>query len=217
MARVITSGLLGAIVGSIAGTTFQNSASGQIIRKKPIPKKSFNNAQQNIRLLQSQLNHSWAAMSDSQRLSWDGKINSKLKTGKLAYLQANFYRLFYDQSIILVPSFNPLPPPISTLFLVLNGSSIFLLSDYDADLTVYMMIFKASYPVGNTVTKSRNNLRLLKQATADSISTIISPVYENTVHVVPVVGMKLFVSTALQHRTSGDISAFSTKLITIGT
>ena len=77
------------------------------------------------------------------------------------------------------------------------------------------MIFKASYPVGQTVTKSRNNLRLLNQTTSDTISTIISPVYEDTVHVVPVLGMKIWVSLALQHRTSGDLSPFTTKLMEV--
>lgn len=215
MARILSSGLLGNIVGSLGGTTFQNSAGGQIMRKKPIPKKSFNNAQQNIRLLQGQLNHEWAELTTSERASWDGKISPKFKTGKQAFLNANFYRLFYEQTLISTPSFNPAPPPIGPLQLILNLGELFLIADYDADLDDYMMIFKASYAVGNTVTKSRNNLRLLLQDTEDTLSTVLTPVYENTVHLTPAIGMNIWISTALQHRTSGDLSAFTTKLLTV--
>jgi len=215
MARVTTSGLLGNIQGSIAGTTFQNGISGQIIRKKPIPKKAFNNSQQAIRLIQSRINFEWSALTDSQRAAWVGKVGSQFKTDKQAFSSANFYRIFYGQSIIETPSFNPTPPPIGASILILNLGQLFLITDYAADLTDYMMIFKASYPVGQTVTKSRNNLRLLNQTTSDTISTIISPVYEDTVHVVPVLGMKIWVSLALQHRTSGDLSPFTTKLMEV--
>lgn len=215
MAIIKSGGLLGNITGSLGGTTFQNSLSGQIMRVKPVPKKSYNNAQQNIRLIQTRLNYEWAALTDSQRAQWQGKVGTQFKTAKNAYMNANFYRIFYEQTLISTPSFNPLPPPIAPLHLILNLGALFLICDYDAALVDYMMIFKASYPVGKTVTKSRNNLRLLNQDTTDTLSTIISPVYENTVHVTPVVGMKIWISTALQHRTSGDVSAFTTILMEV--
>lgn len=215
MARVTSSGLLGNITGSLAGTTFQNGVSGQVIRKKPVPKKSFNNAQQNIRLIQTQLNFEWSELTESERASWNAKIGTSFKTGKAAFLNANFYRLFYGQSIIDTPSYNPAPPPLSPESLVYDTPDLLLGNDISVDLADYMVIIKMSYPVGKTVTKSRNNLRLLNISPAGSILIDLSPTYENTLSVTPAIGMKIWVSCALQHRTSGDVSPFTTKLLEV--
>jgi hypothetical protein len=215
MARVTTAGLLGNITGSLAGTTFQNGVSGQIIRKKPIPKKSFNNAQQNIRLIQTQLNYEWSQLTESERAMWDGKIGTAFKTGKNAYLNANFYRVFYGQSIIDTPSYNPAPPPLDPTSLTYDSPDLLLENTGSVDLGEFMVIVKMSYPVGQTVTKSRNNLRLLNISVASPVLIDMSPTYENTVHVTPAIGMKIWVSCAVQHRTSGDVSPFTTKLLTV--
>lgn len=215
MARVQNSGLLGNITGSLAGTTFQNGISGQIVRKKPVPKKAFNNAQQNIRLIQTQLNYYWAQLTESERAMWNGKIGSTFKTGKAAFLNANFYRLFYGQSIIDTPSYNPAPPPLAPDTLVWDNPDLLLGNDASYSIVDYMVILKMSYPVGQTVTKSRNNLRLINLTPAGTILFTTSPYYEDTVFVTPAVGMKIWVSTALQHRTSGDVSPFTTKLMTV--
>ncbi len=215
MARVELSANIASIRGSVAGTTFQNSAYGQIMRNKPIPKKSANNAQQNIKLLQSQLNYKWADISASDRLAWDGKIGTKFRTGKQAFLNANFYLLFKGLTTLDIPAYNVTPPPIAITQLILNTGELFVLTDIDADMDIYTLLIKMSYPTGSTVVRARRTMRLLNYDTEDTNSFIVTPTYEETLSVTPVVGQLIWVSMALQNFTSGDVGAWTTLLMPV--
>jgi len=215
MARVTLSANISAINGSVQGTTYQQSSYGQIMRSKPTPIKTSNNAQSNIKLINNALNYQWAALTSSQRATWDGKIGVQFKTGKQAYLHSNFYLMFYGLSILTTPAFNVTPPPVDPFLLNMNFGLLELASIGSYSLATYQQLIKCSYPQGNTVTRARANMRLLNLVPVSSDYAILSPVYDTTLKVTPVAGMKIWVSVAMQNLTSGDVGAWTTKLLEV--
>lgn len=214
MARVILSGMVSAVKGSISGTTFQGSAYGQIMRNKPIPLKSSNASQSNIRLIQSQLNYQWAALTDAQRASWNGKVNTFYRTAKQAYMGANFYLLFNGITLIESPAYNVTPSPIAPYSIELVGGGYELITDNIDVIDDYQLLIKASYPVGNTVTKSIRSLRLLNYTAIAGTTQEIESEYIAALHTELVEGSRLWISTALQNIYTGDLSAWTTKIVT---
>lgn len=215
MARVILSSIVSSINGSVAGTTFQNSSYGQIMRVKPRPSGSANNAQSNIRLIQSILNSTWAALTDAQRASWQGKVGSQFKTGKQAYMNANFYLQFQGASLINTPAYNVTPPPIAPAALELNFGNLELSTSNVTDVTNFQLLVKASYPVGSTVVRSKRTMRLLYYTGALGTLQNITTHYVNALHTMPVEGQKIWFSVAYQNKLTGDLSSWSEQLLTV--
>jgi hypothetical protein len=215
MARISTSGLLGNITGSIAGTTFQNSVSGQIARKKPTQLKSYNQRQGKVRLINTQLNNLWATMTDQERQQWDIMVNAKFKTGKQAFYHSNFYLFWYGKSPIITPSLKPSPVGITTTNIIYNLGDLSVLTDFSADTNEYILCIKISQPYGTTINRARNNLRLLDLDVTDTGSFFITPAYHEQFGFYPQVGQVIFIALALFDLQDGVSSPFITKRIIV--
>jgi len=70
MATVKYTGLISEFIGSIGGTTFQKTNSGNIVRLKPNQKFSSSQAQAKYMSIFSTIVNSWANLSGTQQLAW---------------------------------------------------------------------------------------------------------------------------------------------------
>ena len=71
MARVKLSGLISDISGSVSGMTFQQSAGGLTLRKKPFPINVSSVSQLNQRALIRSIQNLWFELSQSDRDKWN--------------------------------------------------------------------------------------------------------------------------------------------------
>lgn len=75
MARIKFGSLVTDIAGSIGGSTFQRSTTGNTLRNKPNPLRSYSPAQLFIRQYMKQAQAAWYAMDPAERLQWQQFTN----------------------------------------------------------------------------------------------------------------------------------------------
>lgn len=107
----------GAIVvagsGKVGGHVFSKNRGGAYMRTKVTPSNPNTVAQQNVRAVLSSLSQSWGALSDAERLAWQGAVNDwsstdifgdiKNPSGINLYVRLNSVLLNSGQAIITVP------------------------------------------------------------------------------------------------------------------
>lgn len=107
----------GAIVvagsGKVGGHVFSKNRGGAYMRTKVTPSNPNTVAQQNVRSILSSLAQSWGALTDSQRLAWQGAVNDwsstdvfgdiKNPSGINLYTRLNSVLLNSGQATIDVP------------------------------------------------------------------------------------------------------------------
>lgn len=103
MARIIYSGLVTNIRGSVGGTTFQKNAFGYTVKNKSNMIRPNSLAQNAIKTIISRLSKRWAIMSVAQRLEWNNFASTfpqyskhnpgSSLSGYQCFLKRNFYQL----------------------------------------------------------------------------------------------------------------------------
>jgi len=136
MARLKTSGLISDIAGSVSGMTFQQSAAGLILRKKPIPLKIDSDSQHVQRNRISFLQSQWLQMSEVDRykwkyfLSWSNQSQKHnqhlLLSGYQLYLKYQTARLLAGYSLLTDFTFEPLYGSPSFSSISVSGSTLYL-------------------------------------------------------------------------------------------
>jgi hypothetical protein len=118
MARIVYSGLIQEIGGSVGGSTFQRNAFGHTIRRKALSTKGFSSRQQESRLWMSQVIAAWNALSAADKAIWDRAVSfyfqfakrngASLLTGRALFLKYNLVRL--QAGLSLLTTFSYLSP-----------------------------------------------------------------------------------------------------------
>jgi hypothetical protein len=119
MARVKYGGIVTDLSGSVAGSTFQKSQFGSIMRTKPNPSFRSSRTQVNIRYQLTQVHASWRSLSSAQRSTWDqfpSYSNPTIKrdrgillSGHALFVKYNMLRLLVGLSILEDPVFISMP------------------------------------------------------------------------------------------------------------
>lgn len=218
MAQVQLSGLVSHIKGSIAGTTFQSSASGLTMRKKPIPVGRGTNQQFAQRNIVAQLAYTWENMTDAQRALWasfanfsngvgkTNKANKSANTGKTQFTAVNSWLLQYGKSIITNPTINlppaqPIPcPPFYTVSLDLGKST------YSLDTTQEILVTQVSLPQSAGTNTTNTGFRTLVYPQVDGTTQNWSTAYFNTFGVNLTIGKKYWIQLSVVNFITGTIS-----------
>lgn len=225
MAIIITSGLISHIKGSVAGSTFQRSASGLTMRKKPVPVGRGTNAQNNQRNIVAQLNVAWNQLTDAQRLLWasfsnytngigkTNRQNSSANTGKTQFVAVNSWLLLYNKSLLITPT---LVPPESSILPYYNAS-------YESDdlgktvgvldTTSQILVVQVSLPQSVGTVTNNTGFRTLVYSMVDGDVQNWEAEYEATYGIPLVVGKKYWVQTFVVNYLTGAISAKAKALI----
>ena len=75
MARIKYGPLISDIAGSVGGSTFQRSASGNTLRNKPIPIHTTSGSQLQVRQYMKMAHAAWLAMEITERQQWNQFVN----------------------------------------------------------------------------------------------------------------------------------------------
>lgn len=157
MARIKLGAFVTEIAGSVGGTTFQRNRFGMTMRKKPLPLYSETPAQYNIRRMIIQLQYSWQALTDPERLQWNRFLDFSGQTirrdrsiklsGQTLYIKYNLWRLMYGQELLTDIAYAPMPDHYD--FLRIQRAiepEYHLVFDGTVDVTKYFFICKLTSP-----------------------------------------------------------------------
>lgn len=134
MARIVYT--LGELKGSIGGVTFQNNASGHIVRQRPIVRKSSTIKQQASHASHQNLLHEWDLLTVTEKDLWNAfalvhtKVDkfgqTKSLTGANWFLSVNYMRLLMSLSILTSPPAYSVPSPAPTFTIQLFPDKILI-------------------------------------------------------------------------------------------
>jgi|WetSurMetagenome_2_1015567.scaffolds.fasta_scaffold04315_2 hypothetical protein len=182
MARVVYSGIVTELKGSIGGTTFQRNASAAIARNKPYNFKNSSSYQQVIKGYMTQAATSWANASLSVKQAWNDFASANVKTNRWSgdktvtgyqFFIACFINAKIAGQVPIVD--NPIAswPSAPTSFNVLLSGGVLSIQFVEEFVSTdqYLFLF-ATPPVAASSLKQRKNLYLLSVLPAGVYSTL---------------------------------------------
>jgi hypothetical protein len=171
MARIQTTAIISSINGSISGTTFQNSVSGLIARRKPNPYNKNSVIQSEKKNIMFYLQNSWIGLPLVQKEKWKmfakfvniaQKNNpNKILNGHQLFIQCNINLYSGNKSFVFTPpqkdynleniDFTPLP----------IGGDICIVADRTINEAKEFILFMASFPQSMGVLRTNVNMKLI--------------------------------------------------------
>ncbi len=225
MAIIVTSGLVSHIRGSVAGSTFQRSASGLTMRKKPLPVGRGTNSQLNQRNIVAQLNVAWNQLNDGERLQWSSfsnytngigktnKQNQSANTGKTQFVAVNSWLLLYGKPLLQVPTLVPPESPISPYYSASYESGDLGQTVGELDTTSQILVVQISLPQSVGTVTNNTGFRTLVYSMVDGDLQNWEAEYQATYGVPLTYNKKYWVQTFVVNFITGAISAKSKALI----
>lgn len=154
MAQIVLGPLASAIAGSIAGTTFQRSPSGTIVRKKPLPTVRKTPAAITTRSMTEYATAKWRTLTPTQRkdwksfadsLAWTNRFGDAIQvSGYVCFLAFNSGTWSQPNETYTLPFFTDPPSPGTTV----NPSS--LSAVYDSGTGKYLLLSSDATTDSNT-------------------------------------------------------------------
>lgn len=228
MARIIYSGLVTSIRGSVGGTTFQNNAYGFTIKNKAnmiIP----NSPQQELRkLIFSLATKAWATLTDPQRGNWEtyassfpqfAKNNPSSQLSGFAVFVKWHCAWFLGTGLNAVIDTAPslVATPLDTVTLtVTNVAGVLSLGQAwvinDESWRVNYFISRPFQPSQNF---SGSSPKFLRGSTNGDATTVITALYLALYGVLPVVGNAINIGVQLYEDAGGKVLATSVQRIVV--
>jgi len=156
MARIIYSGLIDNIRGSIAGTTFQNNKYGYTVKTKPNMTKPGTSYQSRSKAILSYVTRSWRELSQSQRDAYDtfaatypqyAKHNPSAElSGYAIFIKYNVLRLLRNTTILSSITGTPPTPDTLTYIVDLLDPLLRIAIDSTTDSGTWDILFFISRP-----------------------------------------------------------------------
>lgn len=228
MARIIYSGLVTSIRGSIGGTTFQNNAYGFTIKNKANMIRPNSIDQEVRKIIFSSAVKNWSSMSQTFRDNWNtfastfpqfSKHNvSSVLSGFAVFVKWHtaFYLGFGDYSFIDgIPSVAPVAMDSASITIV-NAASVLTLNSTwaigDESWNVNIFISRGFSAAQNFVGTSP---KFIKKVTSIDAATVITTQYIAKYGSLPTVGSILNVALQLYDENGGKVLATSVQRITV--
>lgn len=172
MAKVILTGIIAEITGSIGGTTFQNTRSGLIARRKPIPTKTRTSKQSAILAKHSTLNAQFILLPLSTKIQWDSFAlahtrenkygSNNILTGINWYQSINFSLFLISEPLVVFPpSYIPPFAPLSYTG-CLENNELKITNAYPADASDHSILIYTTPPLTRSTISDWSNFRLTK-------------------------------------------------------
>lgn len=170
MARILFGPLVTSVKGSIAGVTFQQNTSGQIIRRRPQLSKASTNKQTTAHSDLQRLLFEWQQITESQRDDWNTYASVYTKTNKFGevktltgmnwFTSVNWWRLALGESILSDPGTRILPTDPPAFAMLISASDLLIQFLESHDYVNYPVAVWASLPTKKS-TLSINQIRKL--------------------------------------------------------
>lgn len=201
MARIVYSGLVDSIRGSIGGTTFQSNKHGYTVKSKPNmvhPRSPLQNAR---KATFAGAVKAWQQLSDAQRTDWNtwastypqyAKYNpSSQLSGYELFVRQHAFLFLIGQSVITAPAYDVKPTDTLTFSLTLAGGVLSLVSSSttkDAEWWVVCFISRP-FPVSSNFIGTK--ARYFYSFENDDDNNNITSAYIALFGVLPVLGSRV--------------------------
>lgn len=210
MARIIYSGLVTSIRGSVGGTTFQNNAYGFTIKNKANIIRPNTSYQERQKVCFSKAVKAWSLMSSAQRDTWNAwaaafpqysKHNpSAVLSGYAAFVK--YHTIYFlgqglGASVLTSPSFSPLvydtvTPSLSNTLSILTLSETWVIGDAS-----WMALRFISRPFLNAQNFAGTAPKFLDSVSSESDSGPITAPYISLFGRIPADGESVFLEYQL--------------------
>jgi hypothetical protein len=229
MARIIYSGLVTSIRGSVGGTTFQNNAYGFTIKNKAnmiIP----NSQQQELRkLIFSLATKSWSSLTDAQRSNWDtyastfpqfAKNNPSAQLSGFAIFvkwhAAWFLHSGLSASLDVAPALTATPLDTVSIELENHLGVLTLTPDWVIGDETWNVNYFISRPFQPSQNFSGSSPKFLIGSTNQDAAIIVTSQYLALYGSLPAVGSAVNIAIQLFDESGGKVLATSVQRIIVG-
>lgn len=218
MALVKLSGLVSDVQGKVGGSIFQKGQSGHILKNSPNPINRNSELQGKIRVITYNLQNRWRNLTVAQRVEWDlwakwlkveqKNISGRFINGQQAYLRTNFYRVFYNETILDNPVFlNYDHDPLTIYLQRFVGFFFVVTDDINLDTTSYLII-SVSLKVSPSINNPGNRLKMIYHVLTHSVSQDIQQEYHNIFGMLPGTNDYVFARWSIGDKTTGIVKPF---------
>jgi len=228
MARIIYSGLVTEIKGSIGGTTFQSNAYGYTVKNKARQKKPKTTLQNRQKIIMASASQGWRGLSDAQRALWDAwaasnpqyaKNNPSAELSGFAVFARWHAQAFTGgrelYNFITAPSYTIASVDAVDYTLTYDDPSLNLEFEWSADAdNLYANIF-ISQPFKNTVNFPGSRVRYLLRTTNNSTTIDIAATYATLFGALPAVGESVFIDNVQYNQDNGMVYARQSAKVTV--
>lgn len=225
MARIVYSGLISSISGSVQGTTFQSGKGGTIIRKKPTQVKRGSISTDRIRNIQFNVTQRWTGLTETQRAEWNQyakfnrvkqKNNARLfLSGQQVFIRTNNYRLLYGLSMLVVPTFNSCAISPISITIALNVGALEITVDRNMIATEEYIIISLTLPATQSINNPSGRYRSMIFTTTSTNVFDLSSAYIDVFGRLPIVGEFLFMKYTNANKKNGQIFPFVNEKVEI--
>jgi hypothetical protein len=171
MARIIYSGAVATIKGSIGGLTFHRNTSGNLIKMKPFNKNNSTKSYSEPKEIFQYLTDYWNGLSEDDKFSWTDELfgvtltnrygESKIRSGFNYFMSHNTGRLLLNLSLHNVPGSYLAAPNQGAFDFYLNDSQIMAsFASVPVNANIYYF-FYASPANRLSFSKQRTQFRLV--------------------------------------------------------
>lgn len=228
MARIIYSGLVTAIKGSVGGTTFQGNAYGHTVKNKANMVKPNSVLQNNSKLVFSLAVKAWGGLTTFDRASWDSWAATYpqfAKNNPSSVLSgfAVFVKVFSNALIGLGLSHTPTASPFFTLtpldtvsFVLHNSGGVltlnqtWVINDGSWNTNIYL-----SRPFGDSQNFSGTSTRFIAASDSTTLGLVITDAYLNVFGALPAIGSVIFLDIQLYNTANGQVPAKSSQRLVV--
>jgi len=225
MALVKYSALIERLSGKVGAAIFQENVGGSILRSFCPPVRRNTIRQQKPRLIASEVQQGWQALTVLERDTWEGwarytRVHQRRNTelfisGHQAYLRVNMIRLQYSFTLLNNPAFNKCDARPVDAELRLAGPNLFI--DFDRPMVAmqeFVVLF-ITIPLPATWNNPQVHLKLLEFVTTNAPTKNINSEYEALFKFKLPPGSTVFIKYTTVDKLSGYQFPFQTKKQTL--
>jgi len=213
MASFTPSAFLSDIRGKVGSIVFQRNGSGHIIRTVGNAVNPATTTQRTARNFLAQLYQTWLTLTTAQRADWTAFAifaNIKMRhngtlylNGYNTFIQINFIRLCYSQSILTTPLSSAVTPSVFSAVLEIGSSGLQLTGSRSFVSADEFVICSLTSPLSVGSTYSNKRLRLFPCTTEDTDHVHLESLYTNIYGITPTAGMVIGVKYSSVSLVSG--------------
>lgn len=218
MALIKLSGLIGDIQGKVGGSVFQKGQSGHILKNSPRPINRNSELQNKIRTITYNLQNRWRNLTEAQRTEWSlwskwfkheqNNISGRFINGQQAYIRTNFYRVFYDETILDDPVYQAYKHDPLTIYLQRFGGAFNVVTD-DVNLDMYSyLIISLTYNINPSINNPGNRFRMIYHILTHAVDQDIGPEYYKIFGIFPLTDSYVFAKWSIGDINTGIIKPF---------
>lgn len=204
MARIKTSAIISDIRGKLAGSVFQGTKSGLVLKNISFNPIKASDKRNKSLITAQHVHNAWRTLTVLQRNIWQSFADyakaiqkndkSKILSGNELFFKVNFIRLVYNHAILISPEFSKCNFFNYTATVYLSSSQLFFETSRTMLPLNEFIVLKMSNPLLPSVNSASSKLRIIPIQTAAQTIFDITALYLSVFYRMPVSGNALFFS-----------------------